>query len=158
MSLKKISVLVDETQGSEARIATALIMAEKFDSHLLGIFAFVPENLQESHLLDFPAASKIEINNNLIQHHEKVASRVERFFREKAEKAGRAEKSSFIKIMEEPDRIAEFISRYSDLVIAGQSLQWQKNAVCPSAVIMASGCPIFVVPQNFRKTSGEYGF
>lgn len=152
MALKDLIVLMDDSPGCRARIKTALVMANKFDAHLTGVYAQVKDHLINQLLVDFPKDIRNQIQSRFRETEEQGGQRTGQMFQEMAEQAGRADKSDWRLIHGHPNYVAAVVSRYADLVIAGQepSKEAETAVVDPGEVVSTSGRPMFIVPQEFE--------
>jgi nucleotide-binding universal stress UspA family protein len=152
MALKNLIVLTDDSPGCASRIETALVMADKFDAHLTGVHAQEAEYIQNQMLAELPSEFRETVQARVQEAANKLTQEVAQMFRDLVEQAGRADKSSWRLIQGYPNFVAAVVSRYSDLVIAGQSPRKapENKIVDPGEVVSTSGRPMFIVPQEFK--------
>ena len=108
--------------------------------------------MQSYATVNIPQVMREKIQRVLSMDEAEGAEAIEKTFKKKVELAGRPAKSLFRIIEGEPNHVAAVVSRYADLVIAGQPNHSHDNLsrVDPGEVVAVSGRPVFVVPQNFR--------
>lgn len=152
MALKDIIVLADDSPGCAARIETALVMADKFDAHLTGVYAQESEYIPEQVLVELPSEIGKTVKTRMLEAAALGAQEIAKMFRDQVEQAGRADKADWQLIHGHPNYVAAVVSRYADLVIAGQSPPKapESKIVDPGEVVATSGRPMFVVPQVFK--------
>jgi nucleotide-binding universal stress UspA family protein len=152
MALKNLIVLTDDSPGCASRIETALVMVDKFDAHLIGVHAQDAEFIQDQILVELPSDLHEVVRTRMLEAVDKGAEDVAQLFNQKVEQAGRADKSTWRVIHGYPNFVAAVVSRYADLVIAGQSPTKapQNKIVDPGEVVSTSGRPMFIVPQKFK--------
>ena len=155
MAIKNLVVMLDGGVGCAARIDAALVMVEKYQAHLTGVYArpknsFVPENLE--YLL--PADTHAELKKVLHQGTENEAQAVHQLFNEKIAAAGVADRAHWHTLTHDPDKAATLIARYADLVIAGQYIDGKADiaAIDPREVVFSSGRPLLIFPQSYQQT------
>lgn len=152
MALKNLIVLADDSPGCAARIETALVMADKFDAYLTGVYAQEAEHLPNQVLVELPDEIREMVQIRISEATALSAQEVAHQFRDQVEQAGRTDKSDWRLINGNPNYVAAVVSRYADLVIAGQSppKAHESKFVDPGEVVSTSGRPMFVVPQVFK--------
>jgi nucleotide-binding universal stress UspA family protein len=151
MALKNLIVLADNSSGCAARIETALVMANKFDAYLTGVYAQGTESIPDQVFAELPYDIRETVHTRMLEVANEGAQRIARGFHDQVEKAGRTEKSAWRLIHGHPNYVAAVVSRYADLVIAGQSPKGVEfETVDPGEVVSTSGRPMFIVPQTFK--------
>jgi nucleotide-binding universal stress UspA family protein len=152
MALKNLIVLADSSSGCAARIETALVMANKFDAYLTGVYAQGAEYIPDQMLAELPYDIRETVHTRMLEVANEGAQRIAQIFHDQVEQAGRADKSAWRVIQSHPNYVAAVVSRYADLVIAGQSppKAVESEIVDPGEVVSTSGRPMFVVPQKFK--------
>lgn len=152
MALRNLIVLADDSSGCVARIETALVMAKKFDAYLTGVYAQGTEYIQDQVLGELPDDIRKTVQTRMLEAADQGAQRAAELFHEQVERAGRADKSAWRQIHGQPNYVAAVVSRYADLVIAGQSppKAAEEKIVDPGEVVSTSGRPMFIVPQDFK--------
>lgn len=149
---KNIIVLTDDSSDCLARIETALIMAEKFDAYLTGVYPVMTMAQSMSALSRLPTNVRKMVTEHMLDAEKQVCENTQHLFIELTEKAGRTEKSEWRLIHGIPNYIAEVISRYSDISIFGQMSPDtpEISIIDPGKVVSESGRPMFVVPRGFK--------
>ncbi len=152
MALKNLIVLADDSSGCAARIETALVMADKFDAFLTGVYAQGTINIPNQVLVELPDDFRELARTRILEAANEVAQRTAQVFHGQVEQAGRADKSAWRQIHGNPNYVAAVVARYADLVIAGQSPSkvTESELVDPGEVVSTSGRPMFIVPRNFK--------
>jgi nucleotide-binding universal stress UspA family protein len=152
MALKNLIVLADNSSGCAARIETALVMADKFDAYLTGVYAQGTETIPDQVFAELPYDIRETVHARMLEVANEGAQHIAQIFHDQVEHAGRADKSAWRVIQGHPNYVAAVVSRYADLVIAGQSppKAVESETVDPGEVVSTSGRPMFIVPQTFK--------
>ena len=151
MALKNLIVLADNSSGCTARIETALVMANKFDAYLTGVYAQGTESIPDQVFAELPYEIRETVQTRMLEVANEGAQHIAQNFHDQVEQAGRTEKSAWRVIHGHPNYVAAVVSRYADLVIAGQSPKdVEFETVDPGEVVSTSGRPMFIVPQTFK--------
>ena len=152
MALKNLIVLTDNSPGCVARIETALVMADKFDAYLTAVYAQGTAYIPDQVLVELPEDFRELAHTRIREAADEVAQRTAQIFHDQVEQAGRTDKSAWKLIRGNPNYVAAVVSRYADLVVAGQSppKSAESEFVDPGEVVSTSGRPMFIVPRDFK--------
>lgn len=152
MAIRNLIVLVDDSKGCAARIETALFMARKYGAHLTGVLAQEMTLLTGEEIRGLSKTAQDLAAEHVGKMEEEAGLEIKQLFYEQVARAKWKEKASWRMIHGNPDQVATVISRYADLVLAGQEEKpHQENKIVdPGKVVSISGRPMFVVPQKFK--------
>ncbi len=152
MALKNLIVLADDSSGCAARIETALVMADRFDAYLTGVYTQGTVYIPDQVLVELPDDFRELARTRIREAANEVAQHTARMFHDQVAQAGRTDKSAWQQIHGDPNYVAAVVARYADLVIAGQlpSKAAESKFVDPGDVVCTSGRPMFIVPRNFK--------
>jgi nucleotide-binding universal stress UspA family protein len=143
MTYKTILVHLDHRPRSDTRLELALRLAERFDAHLVGLFAPGSARL--------PSYAQAEggpaLREVLQQRQAEVAAQARRRFQELAGRhgAGRAEWRAS---QSEPDAAVRRSARYADLGVAGQPEEGDQGELrgLGDELALSAGRPVLFVP------------
>ncbi len=152
MAIRNLIVLVDDSEGCAARIDTALFMARKYGAHLTGVLAQELMLLPSHKMRGLNKSAQDLAAEHVYKMEEEAGKEIKQLFYDQVTRAKWKEKASWRMIHGNPDQVASMISRYADLVLAGQvEKPRQENKITdPGKVVSISGRPMFVVPQQFK--------
>jgi nucleotide-binding universal stress UspA family protein len=148
---RHLIVLADGSQDYVDRLECALKMAAKFDAHLTGVF-MQKMNLLPNHgkLMELPPKLRRSIQANWRCEENNEACKAQALFWEKVQAAGREPMSQWKQPTGNADKAIAQISRYADLIIAGQkpTARYQDYLYLnPARVAKLSSCPVMVTPR-----------
>lgn len=152
MTYKTILLHVDAEPRAAARLELAIVLARRFDAHLIGLY--VPQRV--------PFPLQVEIDPLIAEHRERTAAKVEAGaqaqFRQATAAAGLGSAEWRADSAGRVDTIA-LHARYADLLILGQrdpSEKWASGCDFADEVLLAGGRPVLVVPYaGSFKTTGN---
>jgi len=149
MGYKTILVHIRDLDQSKEILNVAVMMAKRYDAHLIGLF-IVPE------IPNYPAISMYLSAEALLphkKHHLEKASEIQALFSKVTKSEGISSEWRQIDPII-PDNISQAIvdnSHTVDLVILGQSVEEKDEAnirELPGDVLLESGRPILIVPHS----------
>ncbi len=150
MQYQDILVHIDDGEAMPERLAVALELAERFDTHLTGVY--VDPGLALPTLIDVPVSPSLieELENE----HQGRCERAEQAFRKTLD---RSQVSSEWRMArgELAGTLARH-ARYADLVVLGQEGAEDQKLVIgglPDSVVLTCGRPALVVPYIGARTS-----
>ena len=153
MSYKDLLVVLDSDAASRGRIALAAALAERFASHLVGLYP-LPIPQAPRHLGYYDPALLHPFYRELREQARDVADKQREVFEHVASLHGLS--AEWRAIAEGPDADPALHARYADLTILGQLDPDRGPAETirprPEQVALASGRPVIVVPYagNFE--------
>jgi nucleotide-binding universal stress UspA family protein len=143
MTYKTLLVHLDHRPRSDARLELALGLAERFDAHLVGLFAPGAARLPSYALAEGGPA----LRDVLEQRRAEAAGEAHKRFQRLAGRngAGRAEWRAS---QAEPDAAVRLSARYADLVIAGQPEAGDEGELrgLGDELALSTGRPVLFVP------------
>lgn len=151
MTIKNLVVMLDDSEGCASRVDAAVVMAEKYDAHLTGVYAqaqqALPANLGKLITRSLQQGLDEALQNAL----ETAAEQSHAVFSQKLAAAGREDKAQWHALSGDPNRVASLIARYADLVIAGQLIPGEADgaAIDPRDVVFDCGRPLLIIPQSY---------
>jgi nucleotide-binding universal stress UspA family protein len=143
MSYKTILVHLDHRPRSSVRLELAFRLAERFDAHLIGLFAPGGARL--------PSYAQAEggplLREVLEKRRAEVAQEVRKRFQEVAGRNGK-DRAEWRASESEPDAAVRLSARYADLVVAGQPEAGELGEPRGLAdeLALSSGRPVLFVP------------
>ena len=155
MALKNLLVIVDHSKHTSTRIDYAASLADRFDAHLTGMYTKAPSVVPAFVMAQIPPEARKIHDDSL----EQMAEQAHRLFEERVTAAGRYDRSEWRVIRGDPTAAASLMSRYTDLVVAGQTDpeddDWE-GMVNTDELVMSSGRPVLFVPHSYSiGTVGE---
>src|SRR5512134_3758214 len=143
MSYKTILVHLDHRPRSNVRLELAFRLAERFDAHLIGLFAPGTARL--------PSYAQAEggpvLREVLEKRRTEIAEEAHKRFKEFAGRngAGRAEWRAS---ESEPDAAVRLSARYADLIVAGQPESGDEGELrgLANELALSAGRPVLFVP------------
>lgn len=157
MAIKNLIVLTDDSPGCAARIDTALLMAQKYDAYLTGVYFHNLELMTPKLSGLLSRSMRTTLAEEIKEFEEKAAQGARVLFQDKVQQAGWSDKADWLLARGTPNTIAGVITRYADLVIAGQTSPERRtdsSVIDVSEVVFSCGRPLFIVPQSFRLKAG----
>ncbi len=149
MALKNLMVLVDQSKHSRDRIDYAASLADRFDAHLIGQYIKQPSTVPAFVMAQIPPEAR-QIHETSM---ETVAQSTHRLFEERLQAVGRYDRSEWRVARGEPTAAAALLSRYADLMIAGQPDPEEDDVegmIDADELVLSSGRPVMFVPHAFR--------
>ncbi len=150
MGFKDILVALDTARPARGRVELAAALAERFDAHLIGLYAALPADAPRPHGY-FYYCDRSLLEPLYHQYQKKVEADGEatrRLFEEIASRRGLS--AEWRTAVGYPSEITALHGRYVDLIVLGQPDPDDTQAVLfrprPEEVVLAVGRPILVVP------------
>jgi nucleotide-binding universal stress UspA family protein len=143
MTYKTILVHLDHRPRSDARLELALRLAERFDAHLIGLFAPGAARLPSYALAEGGPALRGVIEQRQAEIAKEARQRFQGFAGRNG--AGRAEWRTSLA---EPDAAVRLSARYADLVVAGQPEADDPGELrgLGDELALSTGRPVLFVP------------
>ncbi|KAA3634733.1 MAG: universal stress protein [Proteobacteria bacterium] len=140
---KDILVQIDNAKSCESRRQAAIILAEKFKSHVTGMYCIEPVQL--------PAYAEVAIGADLLEQsyreYERQANEAGEIFRRAMDKQGIANEWRIVEGLTSAKTMEH--GHYSDLVLLSQANDDDPNDISAGLVdevVMGVGRPVLVVP------------
>ena len=152
MALKNLVVVVDQTAQSTARVNAAILLADKHDAHLTGLFIASPPSSQAMSRANSAKASSPSSG----APRRNMPMKPQALFRRAVELAGIGGRSEWRALRGSPTEVTGIVGRYADLVVVGQvdpDRDGEVPPVHPEDVLFDCGRPVLVVPYAGRPTS-----
>ena len=150
MTIKNILLSYNGQPSSDAALAVALKMAEKYDAHLTGVLSHGPSRMSIA-LGPWVTPDLLEsIRENEIAMRDKIAAAFQKGVQE-AEKA-RPGKHHWFDLGGDADESLMQAARFYDIVVMGQYESDAETAhLCPhpDTIALRSGRPVLIVPNGF---------
>ena len=154
MSLRNILVTVDTGKSCAQRLDYALALAARHDAHLTGLYVH--------DTTDIPGDVVSQLTEAAVKAHDEaladIRAQTQATFDEAVGRAGYTARSEWRSELGDPTQITAVLSRYFDLIVAGQ---WDPDSdeeqIPPEDLVLASGRPVLIVPHSFSlRTMGEH--
>jgi nucleotide-binding universal stress UspA family protein len=146
MSMRNILVTVDTGKACAKRLDYALALATKHDAHLTGLYVH--------DTADIPGYVMSQLTEVAVRARDEAMSEIEdgvhAAFEDAIRRAGYTGRSEWRTEIGDPTHITALLSRYADLVVAGQwNPDGDEDQIPPEDLVLASGRPVFIVPHSF---------
>jgi len=144
--MRNILVTVDHGKTCAQRTDYALALADNHDAHLTGLY------VHDS--VDIPGYVMSQLTDIAIKAHDAALADIEEevqgAFEEAVRRAGYTGRSGWRSEIGDPTHITAVLSRYADLVVAGQwDPEGDEDQIPPEDLVLASGRPVLIVPHSF---------
>ena len=155
MPLKDLVVFVDATKTAPTRVEYAAGLADKFDSHTIGIFVKPPSMVPAYVMAQIPPEARKIHDDSLDQMAQKAGS----VFEDRMRAAMRHDRSEWRIIHGDPTAAMALMGRYADLVVVGQHGPDEDEVASgldSDELVLSCGRPVLLVPHAYRvDTVGE---
>jgi nucleotide-binding universal stress UspA family protein len=151
MRYKTILVQLDIDASAIPRLSFAWDLARRFDANLIGFCAAEPHMLVPG---DVDGTAAVGLVQEQVEEIEGLLKAREAEFRRLA---GDSDRASWRSEVGEPTRFLVLHSRAADLVVMGQSHEWnnRNRTVDPGELILSSGRPILFARRDHRPMTAE---
>lgn len=148
MALKDILVAVDDSAAAAARVAYAVQMAVRWDTHIIGLYIRATPDVPPYVAAQLPRealAVQAEDARNRVQA-------AQNMFEEAVSDAGLGARAQWMAEGGVAVDRAAVLGRYVDLVVAGQDEpeEYALGRVPAAELVLSGGRPVLVVPYAFR--------
>lgn len=155
MSLKDLVVFVDASKGTPTRVEFAAALADKFDSHAIGVFVKPPAMVPAYVMAQIPPEARKIHDDSLEEMAQKAAS----VFNDRMRAAMRHDRSEWRVVHGDPTAAMALMGRYADLVVMGQHGPDEDeiaSGLDGDELVLSCGRPVLLVPHSYRiDTVGE---
>jgi nucleotide-binding universal stress UspA family protein len=150
MSFKTLLVHLDASERRAARLDVAFYLAERFDAHVVGLFA-----LEQLYIPPYVLAETgMDLERYALSVRQTAAEEAKAQFEDKARKEQYATRSEWRQsLTQDALEVLRRCARYADLVIAGQPDAEDPGGVPASyahELVMSAGRPVLFVPSKGR--------
>jgi len=152
MSIKNLLVAYNGTEATNAALATALLMAEKYDAHLTGVLAHGGLHVHSS---AGPWITE-EIREMISKSAREAYAGIAKAFDERVASYEPKDKVHWLDISGETDAGVMRCAHYFDLVVMGQYEDLEDRqylALHPEVIARQSGKPVIIVPKSHQTES-----
>lgn len=152
MALKDILVVVDDSPVMAHRVDVAVMLAQRHDAHVTGLYVSAPVVLPAMVEAELPG----EVRALFTRHASEQSAAAGGLFEEKMRQAGLFDRSEWRVAHGHPTDIVAVHGRYADMVVIGQTEPHRSSdnpAVLPQDLLFECGRPILVVPHSGRFNS-----
>lgn len=150
MSMRNILVTIDSGKTCAKRLDYALALANKHDAHLTGLYVHDTPDIP-GYVMSQLTETAIKARDEALQE---IETEVHASFEEAIRRAGYTGRSEWRAEIGDPTHITAILTRYADLVVAGQwDPDGDEDQIPPEDLVLASGRPVFIVPHSFALRS-----
>ncbi len=146
MYIKNLLVAYNGTEATNAALATALLLAEKYDAHLTGVLAHGGLRMHSSAR---PWITE-EIRERISNSAQRVCANIAKTFQERVASFERKDQIHWLDISGTTGASVMRCAHYFDLVVMGQYEDLQDEQfleVHPEVIAQQSGKPVMIVPK-----------
>ena len=150
MALKNLLVVYNNTTSAQKALDVALVMQEKFDTHITGIA--VREHLRLGGLMDGWVPETIK--KSIIENENEAIDAVKAAWKKVVEEKGIREKTHWIRSEGNVNATVMTYARYFDMIIMGQAGKPEEGLPMvsqPDLVALKSGRPVMTIPRDFER-------
>jgi len=147
MSIKNLLIAYNATEATNAALATALLMAEKYDAHLTGVLAHGGPRVHSS---AEPWITS-EIREMIAKSTQKACAGIAKSFDQRVASFESKDNVHWLDISGEANASVMRCAHYFDLVVMGQYEDLddkQYLALHPEIIARQSGKPVIIVPKS----------
>lgn len=147
MAIKNLLVAYNGSASSDSALATALLMARKYDAHVTGLLAYGPSPVNEYVRAQIPD----DLQEEIAAAAEQAYDQIEAQFHERIAAAGLDGRSDWIRVAHQPDNAVVEYARYADITLMGQfdeTVGDERLILHPDTVALESGRPVLIVPRD----------
>ncbi len=149
MGIKNLLLAYNGTESSDAALASALFMQEKYDAHLTGLLPHTAVNLHQVASAWIPES----VQEVVQQAQDKAVEDIHAKFMETVKQSSKSlEKVHWISKQGHVDATVAKYSRFYDLTIIGRYdavLGEEQPELHPDMISMVSGRPVMLVPRQY---------
>lgn len=147
MAFKTLLVHLDASERRAARLEVAFDFAERFDAHVVGLFA-----LERLYIPPYVSSEAgLDLERYALGVRQAAAEEAKAQFEDKARKEAYATRSEWRQTLtQDALEVMRWCARYADLVIAGQPDPGDVPASYAHELVMSAGRPVLFVPSKGR--------